>query len=125
MNLLKLFLVFAALTQLAQAVEFRALSCFKGFSPVDQRNNLNACLKQVRDGQKCSANIWEHRNAAFDVCVLEPIGPLKLAQLYQGFSQRDQTANLAACRQQESSGKICITNVWTHGQAVFDVALME
>ncbi len=109
----------------AFAGSVREVSCWNGYSQNDQNKNLQQCKRQRSDGQKCSTNLWEHKRAAYDVCLLEPAGELKSQSCWKGFNQREQNANLSQCLSQEGQGQFCITNMFTHGQAAYDVCLME
>lgn len=109
----------------AFAADWKVISCWKGYNNGEQKSNMKVCAYQLKGNQKCSDNMWEHSNGAYDVCLLESKKSLKIVQLYKGFNQREQDANLAACKKQETTGKICVTDIWTHKQAAYDVALME
>ena len=50
---------------------------------------------------------------------------LQVKECWQGFSQREQDANLAACRASEGANQICVSSMWVHEQAAYDVALMD
>lgn len=103
---------------------FIVVNCWKGLSDHDQKRNMAYCLSGRQERQKCSANIWEHQQAVWDVCLMEAVGPLNLIKVFKGFNQKEQNANLAQCRKEESQNSVCVSNAWTHGQAVYDVCLM-
>ena len=110
----------------AFAVEMNAQSCWKAFNGRDQAANFAICQKQVQDLEYCSENMWETKQAAFDVCLMKAASnPTKILQTFKGYSQSDQNAGINACLPQQGDGKICVSNAWIHGQGAFDVCLME
>jgi len=122
--ILSLFFAAMSFAGVAEAGPWKTVSCWKGFRNSEQAENLKRCNAQAGSDKKCSTNLWEHENGAFDVCLLEPNGPLKAVTTFKGFSQAEQNKNLALCKKQESQGQLCITSLWAHGQAAYDVVLM-
>jgi hypothetical protein len=49
----------------------RVVSCLKGYSQVEQDENLKSCMESLSDGQICETNAWKHGHGAYDVCVME------------------------------------------------------
>lgn len=124
-SLLSLVL-FTAFSSTAGAVEMRQVTCWKGFSSREQAVNLQQCWRQRGELQRCSDNLWEHRGATFDVCLLETVGaPTTIVSHFKGGSRAEFDRNLEACRTQEGGSRICVGSPWIHGQAAFDVCLME
>jgi hypothetical protein len=107
------------------ASDWKVVSCWKGSSSDEQKANMKACTYQAREKQKCSDNMWEHGQAAYDVCLLESNKRLKIVQLYKGYSQKEQDANLKKCKKQETAGQVCVTDMWTHKKGAYDVALIQ
>ncbi|MBI3555759.1 MAG: hypothetical protein HY074_05815 [Deltaproteobacteria bacterium] len=124
-KLFSLVLLAGLFAQMALAADLKVVTCWNGYSNADQKRALGECIRQAGGAQKCSTNFWEHKHAAYDVCLLEAAGPLHIVSIFKGFSQREQNANLRQCKSQEGPGTICITNAWVHGQAAYDVCLME
>ena len=125
---MKNFAVVIVLGALVSSTSFAALkevNCWKGFNQKEQNANKSRCLQQRGEAQKCSDNIWEHGHAAYDVCLLEAVDPLTIVTTWKGFNQREQDKNLKECRKQESKGSVCVTNIWRHKQAAYDVCLMQ
>lgn len=121
-----LVLALSLFSQSVSAVTMELVSCWKGFSAKEQAQNLALCTKSLQDLQVCSTNLFEHRQAAFDVCLMEASAPpTTTVNLFKGFSNAQQVENLKRCKSQAKFGQICVTNWFIHGQAAFDVALME
>lgn len=121
-----LFVMAMLFTTSAFAVQMKTVSCWKGFSSAEQRNNLQNCKAGMRDLQVCSSNWNEHQQAVFDVCLMEAAStPKKILSIYKGFSSAEQERNLKACSSVVKFGQLCVTNLWIHKQAAFDVVIME
>ncbi len=114
-------------SSVAQAATMKEVHLWRGFSSQEQAEHLRACRSQIRtDFQVCSTNIYEHRHAAYDVCLMEADpAPTTVTFCYQGTTQREQDRSLADCRRQIRFGQFCVANLWVHQHAAYDVCIME
>ena len=124
-NLIAMTALVFSMVSINAFAEFKTVSCWKGFNNNEQQTNLGMCERQKNQSQKCSTSMWEHGQAAFDVCLLEAKGNLKLISVFKGFNNSEQERNMQICKKQETTNKICVSNIYVHKQAVFDVALMS
>ncbi len=99
-----------------QPASLKKVSCWNGFNQGQQDANLKICTLQKKEGQKCSTNIWEHEQAAYDVCMMESSGELRIVTIYKGFNNAEQKENLSICKKQESAGKICVTSMFVQSK---------
>ncbi len=118
-----LVLIMTFISASAQA-DITVKNCFKGLKQAEQNQNMAICESQISQNQVCSDNMFEHGNAAYDVCVLELIKPT-LVSCVKGFSPHEQSQNLAQCKQNRDNGTVCVANLWTHKQGAYDICLMK
>ena len=108
------------------AVAFKNINCFKGFSQNQQNANLDLCQKQAHSGQVCETSLFVHGQSAYDVCLRAPeTTATHIINCLKGSSQNDQNTNSVLCRKSLAAGQICETNWNVHGQAIYDVCLMD
>jgi hypothetical protein len=108
------------------AVEMRVANCWPGFNNQEQAKNLQNCKSQVKEYQSCSANMFEHQHAAYDVCLMEAVTPpTNIVACAKGSNQAQQNQNLNDCKSRETFGSFCVTSIWVHKQAAYDVCLMN
>ena len=101
-------------------------NCLKGFNPAQQEKNLALCQEQLKPGQVCETNLFVHGQSAYDVCTRAPeTAATRIISCAKGFNQAEQNANASKCRAHLASGQVCETNWNVHGQAIYDVCMME
>ncbi len=80
----------------------------------------------MKSNQICQTSMHLHNEGAFDVCLQGFEGkPNRVVNCIKGSNLRQQTENLKLCRTQLGRGQICEDNSTTHGEAKYDVCIME